>query len=53
MTLAERLDRFMRDFDPYEYADCDGSLEATENFLRESPEQVVDMLLNILEEMCA
>jgi len=51
MNIAERLNNFMKDFDPYEYADCDGSLEETERILRESPETVISNLLDILERM--
>ena len=51
MTLAERLDKFMKDHDPYEYDHNDWSLEETEKVLKESPENVINELLDILEEV--
>lgn len=50
-SLASRLNDFMKDYDPYEYADCGGSLEEVKKTLSESPETVIDMLLNIIENM--
>ena len=51
MSLAERLDKFYHDFDPYEYADTEGSVENAERILRESPETVISDLLDILEDL--
>lgn len=51
MSLAERLDKFYHDFDPYEYADTEGSVENAERILSESPETVISDLLDILEDM--
>ena len=51
MSLAERLDKFLSNFDPFEYADCEGSVEKAEIILQESPETVISDLLDILEDM--
>lgn len=51
MSLAERLDKFLQDFDPFEYADCEGSVEKAEKILQESPETVISDLLDILEDL--
>ena len=53
MKLAERLDNFYQNFDPYEYADNDGSVEKAERMIRESPETVINDLLKILESLTA
>lgn len=53
MKLAERLDNFYQNFDPYEYADNDGSVDEAERILRESPETVIENLLEILENLTA
>ena len=50
MTLAERLDKFMKDYDFYDYQDNDGSVEEAKKILKESPETVISNLLDILEE---
>jgi len=49
--LAKRLDQFMKDLDPYEYAHNDWSVEQTEKAIKESPEMVISELLDILEEL--
>ena len=51
--LAKRLDEFMKNYDPYEYADNDGSLEDTELMLLTSPMEVIEGLLSILEDLDA
>lgn len=51
MSLAERIDKFYHDFDPYEYADTEGNVENAEKILRESPETVISNLLDILEDL--
>jgi len=48
-NLAERLDNFIREFDPYEYSNKDWSVEKTERAIKESPEAVINELLDILE----
>ncbi len=49
--LAKRLDDFMKDYDPYEYAHNDWSVEQTEMSIRLSPESVISKLLDILEDL--
>ena len=49
--LAERLDNFMRYFDPYEYADSEMNVDEAEKLITESPETVISNLLEILEEL--
>lgn len=51
MTLAKRLDKVYRDYDPYEYEDMDGSVEEAERVLKESPETVISDLLDIIEDL--
>lgn len=51
MDLATRLNDFLEYHDPYEYGDCEMSLEKVEQLLRESPETIINELLNIIEEM--
>lgn len=53
MTLAERLNKFMKDYDPHEYDHNDWNLEETEKVLKESPENIISELLDILEEKTA
>ena len=53
MTLAERLDKFLKDYDFHDYQDNDGSVEEAEKILKESPETVISNLLDILEEKTA
>lgn len=48
--LAKRIDEFMRDFDPYEYNDNEGSIEEVEELLKTSPETIINYLLDIIEE---
>ena len=51
MSLAERLDKFYEDYDPYGYDDADATVLDAEEILRKSPETVISNLLDILEEM--
>ena len=51
-TLAIRIDKFMSGFDPYEYMDREMDVEEAEKLLRESPETVINYLLEILEDFC-
>lgn len=48
--LAERLDQVLHDFDPYEYADTDGSVEKAKEILETSPLTVIENLLDMIEE---
>lgn len=49
MNLAERLDKIMFNYDPYSYRDADLSVEYFEKSLAESPETIIDGLLDIIE----
>ena len=51
MTVAERLNDFIQRYDPYGYADNEGSVEKTEKALMNTPLDVVSELLDILEDM--
>lgn len=51
MSLAERLDKFYEDYDPYGYDDADVTVLDAERILRESPETVISDLLDILEDL--
>ena len=51
MDLVTRLNDFLEYHDPYKYGDCEMSLEKVEQLLRESPETIINELLNIIEEM--
>lgn len=50
-ALVERLDKVYRDYDPYEYADTDGSVEEARRILKESPGTVISDLLDIIEDL--
>lgn len=50
-TLAERLDTVIHDFDPYGYADMEGSVEQAEYCIKNQPEAVIEELLGIIESM--
>ena len=49
--LATRLDKVYHDFDPYEYADTEGSVEKAKKILIEDSYTVIDRLLEIIEEV--
>ena len=49
MTLAERIDRTVRDWDPFSYADCDCSVEYFEELLKKSPETIIEGLLEQID----
>lgn len=49
MSLAERLDKIMFNYDPYSYRDADLSVEYFEKSLAESPETIIDGLLDTIE----
>ena len=49
--LATRLDKVYYDFDPYEYANTEGSVEEAKKILIEDPYTVIDRLLEIIEEV--
>ena len=49
MTLAEKLNKVMFDYDPYGYRDSDLSLEFFEEALKSEPEMIIDGLLDTIE----
>lgn len=49
MTLAEKLNKVIYDYDPYSYRDADLSVEFFEKSLAESPETIIDGLLDTIE----
>lgn len=51
MTLAERLDKVIQNFDPYGYADMEGSVEQAEYCIKNQPEAVIEELVGMLEEL--
>ena len=51
--LASKLDKFYSVFDPYTYADYEGSFEKTLKILKEDPLAVVSDLLQIAEDYTA
>ena len=51
MTTAERLDKFMEYWNPYEYRDAEASLETTQRDLESCPEGIINYLLDIIEKL--
>ena len=49
MTLAERLDEFSKGWDIYEYRNSDCSVAYFEELLKNSPEVIIEQLLDIIE----
>lgn len=49
--LATRLDKVYHNFDPYDYADTEGSVEEAKKILVEDPYTVINRLLEIIEEV--
>lgn len=49
MTTAERLDKFMEYWDPYEYRNNEASLATTQRDLASCPEGIVNYLLDVIE----
>ena len=55
MSLAERINEVVFNYDPYSYRDADLSVEFFEKSLAESPEAIIDGLLDTIEclmEVC-
>lgn len=48
--LAVRLDKVCHDFDPYEYADNEGSVDKANYMIIYNPYKVIEYLLDIIEE---
>ena len=51
MTLAERIDKACRDWDPYGYADSDCSVEYFEELLKEEPKIIICGLLDEIDDL--
>lgn len=51
MTLAERIDQTVRDFDLYSYRDANLSVEHFENCLKKYPEAIITLLLDMVDCM--
>ena len=49
MSLAEKLDKIMYEYDPFSYRDSELSLEYFEKSIKETPEMVIDGLLDIMK----
>lgn len=51
MTLAERIDQTVRDFDLYSYRDAELSVEYFEELLKNSPRVIIEGLLDQIDCM--
>ena len=51
MTLAERIDNVVKDFDPWGYRDSECSLEYFEELLKKNPEVIIEGLLEQISLM--
>ena len=51
MTLAERINQAVRDYDPYGYRDSECSVEYFEDALKNSPETIIEGLLDQIDCM--
>ena len=51
MTLAESVDKVSRDWDPYGYRDSECSVEYFQHLLDDSPEIIIEGLLDIIYDM--
>ena len=51
MTLAERINKTVEDWDPWGYRDSDCSLEYFEDLLKNSPETIINGLLDQIDDM--
>lgn len=51
MTLAERIDKTVREYDPYGYADSECSVEYFEDCLKNCPEVIIGGLLDQIDDM--
>lgn len=50
MTLAERIDRTVKDWDPYGYRDSECSAEYFEDLLKNAPEVIIAGLLDQIDD---
>lgn len=51
MTLAERINQTVREYDPYGYRDSECSLEYFEELLKNNPEVIIEGLLDQIDSM--
>ena len=48
--LPEKVDSFLKSYDPFEYRDTDWSLEKTRETIKDKPEDIIEFLLNVISE---
>ena len=51
MTLAERIDKTVKEWDPYGYRDSECSVEYFQNLLKNNPEVIIEGLLDQIDDM--
>ena len=51
MTLAERIDKTVKEYDPYGYRDSECSVEYFEELLKNAPEVIIEGLLDQIDNM--
>ena len=51
MTLAKRIDQTVKEWDPYGYRDSECSVEYFEDLLKNSPETIINGLLDQIDDM--
>lgn len=51
MDTIERLNKFLRDHDPYEYMDNDMNLNTVSELVTTEPLGIIEYLLDVIEEM--
>ena len=51
MTLAERINKTVYNWDPHCYRDSDCSIEYFEDLLKHSPETIINGLLDQIDQM--
>lgn len=51
MDIVKRLNKFLRDHDPYEYMDNDMNLNTVSELVADEPLNIIEYLLNVIEEM--
>lgn len=51
MTLAERINKTVEEWDPYSYRDSECSVEYFEYCLKECPEVIIEGLLDQIDDI--
>ena len=51
MTLAQRIDQTVKEWDPYGYRDSECSVEYFQHLLENSPEVIIEGLLDQIDDM--